>query len=229
MNNNYTNFIFIRHAESEKNIRDITGGIGECLTKKGKQEASNFSKKLATKLDVSKSYSVISSNTLQTIDTGKQIAKCLNVELIVTDKISPAGLGIAGGLSGSQIAEKYPIISERLNAWRRQEIEAIDLQIPGMESPCEFWNRIIAYLMTFENKTNNIIVCTRSVMVLVANLVSGKRPFRGGGYKHVEINHCDSIAFELISEKSSFLDDDDIAVKLISSFTTVDLGDIKSE
>lgn len=228
MNDNYTNFVFIRHAESEKNIRDITGGIGECLTDKGKQEASNFSKKIATKLDASKSYSVISSNTLQTIDTGKQIAKCLGVELIVTDKISPAGLGIASGLSGSQIADKYPIISERLNAWRHQEIEAIDLQIPGMESPWEFWNRIIAYLMTFEKGTNNIIVCTRSVMVLVANLVSGKRPFRGGGYKHVEIDHCDSIAFELISEKNNFLNYGNITVRLLSNFTTVDLGDNKS-
>lgn len=223
MNNNCCTFIFIRHAESEKNLRDITGGEGEHLTNKGELDAIAFSEKLANRLDLSKHYSVTSSNTPQTIDTGIQITKKLNTELIISDELYPAGFGIAGGLSNSQIEEKFPTISERLNSWRNRDIEAIDLQIPGMESPVEFWNRIICYLTKFETNSNNIIVCTRSVMVLIANLVSGKQPYRGGGYRHVKIEHCSIIAFKLIFKQNKLIDCNDITVELLPDLTTIDL------
>ncbi len=226
---NYPSFIFIRHAESEKNLHDITGGTGERLTDNGVAKATEFSMKLVEKLDLSKHYTVVSSNTIQTIDTAKHIASRLNTEVIISDEISPAGLGIAGGLSGSQLAVKFPVISERLNAWRRKEIEAVDLQIPGMEQPEEFWRRVLSYLFNFGEGTNNIIVCTRSIMVLVANLVSGKHPYKGGGYKHINIKHCDTIAFKVISEKLGFFVDGNIIVKNILELTTVDLGDASNE
>lgn len=228
MNSDYPSFIFVRHAESKKNLRDITGGLGEHLTHKGQQEAISFSEQLLTRLELSKRFSVISSDAPQAIDTAKQISKQLNKDLIISDEISPAGLGIAGGLSSAEIAKRFPEISKRFSAWRNQEIEAIDLQIPSMESPEEFWNRIIHYLMAFEKGTSSIIVCTRSVMVLVANLVSGKRPYRGGGYKHIDVEHCGTIAFSLLSCQDAFTESKQIAVKLLPHLTTVKLEDNKN-
>jgi len=225
MNTDYPTFVFIRHAESEKNLRDITGGDGEHLTNKGEQEAIDFSKRLKSLLGSSEQYNVISSNAIQAIETARQFALQFNMSPKISDELSPAGLGIVGGLSSSQIADMFPDISVRFKAWRNQEIEAVDLQIPDMESPEEFWNRIINFLMKFDKGTNNIIVCTRSVMVLAANLVAGKRPFRGGGYKHISIKNCDTIAFTLVSTPEIYAETGEVVLRPLRCLTTLKMED----
>jgi len=223
MGNDYATFIFIRHAESEKNIRDIIGGEGDRLTLRGKQEATEFSKKFLTSVDLSKHYNVISPNTPQTIETAEEIAKSLKTDLTITNALSSATLGIVGGLNNSQIASKYPDIFKRFVAWRNQEIEASDLQIPGMESPEKFWNRITYYLKTFNKDTNNVIVGTSSIMILAANLILGKKPYKGGGYKHIAVNYCDTIAFELQIDPNQFAAQVVFMAKLIPNLTTMKL------
>lgn len=220
MINQRPRFIFIRHAESEKNLRDITGGKGERLTDKGQQDAIKFSQHLQTLLRNPQECNIISSSALQAIETADWIAKQLGKTLIIADELEPAGLGIASGLSGSQIAKQCPDIFDKLKAWRNCEIEACDLSIPGMESPVEFWHRIIYYLLEFDKGTVNVIICTRSIMVLIANLIAGKYPYRGGDYKHVSINHCEIIAFDLYSDKKTFSETGKIDVKVIDSLTT---------
>ncbi|MDR2720598.1 MAG: phosphoglycerate mutase family protein [Nitrososphaerota archaeon] len=219
----YATFIFIRHAESEKNLQDIVGGTGDKLSLKGKQEVTELSKKFLALTDLSKRYNVISSSTLQTTETAEELAKSLKTDLIVTDAVSSAVLGIVGGLNNSQIASKYPDVFKRFVAWKNQEIEAVDLQIPGMESPENFWNRITGYLKTFSKGTNNVIVCSSSVMILVANLVLGKRPYKGGGYKYVAVNYCDTIAFDLQTDQKQIDMQTVFMVKLTPNLTTVKL------
>lgn len=189
-------FVFVRHAESKKNIRDITGGIGEPLTELGLQQAEAFAYKLLSRIDKKKQVILYSSDIIQAKQTADKIAAAFSVEVRISTGLAPAGLGIAGGLSGKKIEKQYPDISKRLNAWRNQEIEAVDLNIPDMETPEQFWVRIMNFLSENANCSINIVVCTRSVMVLVANLVAGNKPQKGGGYKHISIKHCAPIAFE---------------------------------
>ena len=73
----------------------------------------------------------------------------------------------------------------------------IQLEILEMEMPTVFWNRIVNFLREINDGKIKILVCTRSIMVLVYNLVKGNRPILGHGYKHVKIENCDTIAFSV--------------------------------
>ncbi len=198
-------YIFIRHAESEKNLRDITGGKGEMLSEHGIKQAEMLLEKLAKYRDQMDEYNIISSDVIQARQTAKKIADFFSKDYSISIEIAPAGLGIAGGMSSKEIKEKYPDIFDMFNKWRRQEIEACELKIPGMESPEMFWNRIINFIKVLPRDRINIVVCTRSVMVMVANLVRGNTPQPGGKYKHVNIENCDIIAFELNKDDSFLL------------------------
>ncbi|MCI8508464.1 MAG: histidine phosphatase family protein [Lachnospiraceae bacterium] len=108
-------------------------------------------------------------------------------------------------MSSKEIKEKYPDIYDLLNRWRKQEIEACELNIPGMEPPEVFWSRIFNFIKTLPKNKINIVVCTRSVMVMVANLIKGNTPQLGGEYRHVNIGNCDIIAFKLNKDNSFLL------------------------
>lgn len=211
MSENEGKYIFIRHAESEKNLRDITGGKGEVLSEHGIEQAEMLLKKLAIYLDRTDECNIISSDVIQARQTAKEIADFFSKDYSISFEIAPAGLGIVGGMSSKEIKGKYPDIFDLINRWRKQEIEACELKIPGIESPEMFWNRIINFIKALPRDRINIVVCTRSVMVMVANLVRGNTPQLGGKYKHVNIKNCDIVAFKL-SKDGSFLLLDEVAI-----------------
>lgn len=189
-----TTFIFIRHAESEKNLKDITGGKGEELTKKGIEQTNDLIKNILTKI-TTEDCSIISSNIIQAQQTAALIANSLNLPCEITTQLKPADMGIINGLTKHEIKTKYPKQYEQLARWRKQEIEACELNVPHMESPQLFWDRILSYIKTICNGGVKIVICTRSVLVLVYNYVHNKNPKPGGGYKHIGIDNCELIAF----------------------------------
>lgn len=191
-----TFYIFVRHAESEKNIRDVTGGKGEKLTKEGMEQAVALGSFLYEQLK-DKELDIISSDTMQTKQTAKIIADMFKGNYQVTEKLEPAGMGVISGLTKREMEEKYPDLYEQMTLWREQKIEAIQLEIPKMEIPTVFWNRIVDFLREINDGKIKILVCTRSIMVLVYNLVKGNRPVLGHGYKHVKIENCETIAFSV--------------------------------
>lgn len=191
-----TFYIFVRHAESEKNIRDVTGGKGEKLTKEGMEQAVTLSSFLYEQLK-DKELDIISSDTMQTKQTAKIIADMFKGNYQVTEKLEPAGMGVISGLTKREMEENYPDLYEQMTLWREQKIEAIQLEIPEMEIPTDFWDRIVNFLREINDGKMKILVCTRSIMVLIYNLVKGNRPILGHGYKHVKIENCDTIAFSV--------------------------------
>lgn len=187
-------YIFVRHAESKKNLRDITGGKGEELTDVGRKQARYVAIKLKDSLDP-EPVKIVSSNIIQAQQTAEIIADTLKVDYSISSELIPAGMGVINGLSKKQLEEEYPEYALQMKRWRSREIEAIELNIPHMESPIDFWNRISAYLQKLSNGSVNVIVCTRSIMVLAYNLAHLNSPKPGGGYKHMDIDNCDTIAF----------------------------------
>lgn len=193
---NYTTFIFVRHAESKKNVRNVTGGYGERLTEKGIEQAKKLSNILLSKnAIISSTPNIICSEIIQARQTAEIISDKLNRPLIITNSLAPAGMGVISGLSSDEIISHYPEVLPQLEAWHKKEIEAIDLNIIGMESPIDFWDRVFSYICSLCNNQMNLVIATRSILVLVTNLVNGATPFQGGGYRHYTINHCDTISF----------------------------------
>lgn len=189
-----TKFIFIRHGESKKNILDITGGKGEQLTATGRQQAYEASKVLCVNILKDK-IDIITSDTPQTIETARIISNVLKAGIIYEPRIAPVGLGIADGLSMEQMQSRMPEVAVMFQKWRKRQLEAIDLNIPGMEPPDSIWNRMISFLNNNDNQKTHVVICTRSIMVFVANYIMGNTPQKGGNYKHVDVANCDMIAF----------------------------------
>lgn len=206
-----TTFVFIRHAESKKNLRDITGGSGEELTERGIKQVYDFSARLITQIKV-ENCTIISSNTIQAKQTAKIISNVIGLPLLVTEELKPADMGIVSGLTKQEIHDKFPIIDAQLSLWRNREIEACELSIPGMESPNVFWIRILNYLKSICTGGTKIVVCTRSVLVLIYNYINNNAPTVGNGYKHINIGNCESIAF--------ILDEVGMPIELIDELTS---------
>ncbi|MFI3162958.1 MAG: histidine phosphatase family protein [Bacillota bacterium] len=208
--------VFIRHGESEKNIRNITGGEGEPLTSLGKEQAMLIARGELKKFIVGSETKFISSDFKQTIQTLSIIAQEFGREITIAEELVSAGMGVIAGLSHKDIDELYPECATRLKQWRKTEIEAIDLNIPGMESPIAFYDRIMEYIMTLPGDFRYVICCTRSIMVLMANVLLKNSPYPGGGYHHVQIKNCDLIAMDICRDAN-----DEISFSNMNEYITV--------
>jgi len=211
---NVTAFYFVRHAESKKNLRDITGGTGEALTEKGIEQVDLLYNNTLKKI-LPQKFEIRSNRIVQVEQTARLLSQKFCVENTVDDKLKPAGMGIINGLSRAQVQKDYPDISHQMTRWRNGEIEACDLVIEGMEDPISYWNNMVEHILSLCDGTAKVIVCSRSIMVWAYNFAHCHRPTPGGGYKHVTINNCDMISF--------FLSDNSSLPVLISEFTTENL------
>jgi broad specificity phosphatase PhoE len=191
-----THFLFLRHAESEKNIIDTIGGKGKKLTPTGVQHAEMVARRLSRVIRECEC-SVISSPAIQAVETASIISKHINCPVTISNALVPAGMGVVSGLNASQIREQFPEIAEALQKWRSREIEACDLVIPGKEPPEDFWNRMKDFLHAHDTGGVKMIITTRSIMVFVKNLLLNNLPYKGGGYKHMDVGHCEIVSFIL--------------------------------
>lgn len=189
-----TLFVFLRHAESEKNISETVGGKGKKLTPLGIQQSEEVAQRLFRSLGTG-ACNIISSHAVQAVETADIIAKHFCSTTEVSNALGPANMGVISGLKEADIQMHFPELSEIFQKWRAGEIEACDLTIPGREPPEAFWERMLAFLNHRAEGGVNIIVTTRSLMVFAKNLVRNNHPRKGGGYKHMDVDHCEIVSF----------------------------------
>lgn len=201
-----TKILIIRHAESEKNLKDIHGGKGECLSILGVKQANDLAKKLM-KLGVNSRNSVITyPENVQTKETAEIIMKQLGVTDSNVSEFVPLNLGIINGLSNYEVEKKYPYIFELLFKWRNKEIEICDLNIPQMEPPFEFYNRGLNVLNDITFGKINIFIATNSLYILLINILFGNKCIKGGGYIHFDIPNCGISMFNVDVSRKVILD-----------------------
>lgn len=192
-----TVFYFVRHAESKKNLDDITGGSGDILTSKGIIQIELLCESVLKNIHQER-VEIHANNIVQVIQTAQKMSNIINMPYVIDMDLRPAGMGIIDGLSRNKVHELYPDISIRMEKWRNGELEACDLNIEGMMEPIIFWDRMIKYILSLCDGTQKIIVCSRSIMVWAYNYIHNSNPNPGGGYKHIGIEHCDMISFEFL-------------------------------
>lgn len=186
--------ILIRHGQSIKNIKKIHGGSGEELTACGKVQASNAAKVIKDIVDGSL-LKIFSSTSYHTQATAKIIGEALNIAVEKPLQFRPLYLGIADGLSESEL-ETVNYNSYQLFAmWRRREIDIKELKIPLMESYMEFWNRGVDLLNSIAFEGSSLMVCSNSLMILLSHIMMNNHPETTDRYRHISINNCDIIAF----------------------------------
>lgn len=189
-----TQFIFVRHGESKKNLKKIFGGEGDVLTDLGKQQVEQFIVDLKNR-NLTKPVHVFATPRLQTIQSADIIAKAFNTKTICDERLRSQDLGALGGKTAEEQQRDCPKEFECFSKWRNREIEACDLNIADLEPFSKLVDRVIDFLKSNDNNEVNIIVCTRSIMVFAKNYVQGNSLERGGGFLEQYTKNCESVDF----------------------------------
>ena len=179
---------------TQKNIIETVGGVGKKLTHRGIQQTEMIAQLLFQSFGNSVS-GIISSPVVQAVETANIISKHFSRNTEVSLDLTPANMGVISGLKEADIQKHFPDVAESFLKWRASEIEACELLIPGKEPPEVFWNRMLSFLNDHSEGGVKIIVATRSLMVFAKNLIRNNHPYRGGGYKHMNVTHCEIVSF----------------------------------
>lgn len=165
------------------------------LTENGILQVQRLIESLKEQIEPTDPIKIHSSDTKQTIETSKIIASNYNMDVSIDDRLHPVGLGIIDGLSKKEIEEKYQKYAIILNQWNNKEIDVTRFTIPGIEPPDQLWSRITDFLDDNSDEFTHVVVCTRSIMVMIKNFINGNTP-ASGNYTHQSVNHCECVRFE---------------------------------
>lgn len=199
--------ILLRHAQSTKNIKKIHGGGGEALTDLGEKQAVEIANWL-TACNLNKKLKIYASTSLHTRATAQVIAQQLDINVETPFDFKPLYLGIADGLAEDELKVLSPKASELFVRWRRREIDIKLLQVGGMEPYLSFWERGERLLESFPKNHDILLVCSNSLMILLAHIMAGNNPQSTNNYKHLNIENCGLIVFD--RAKDSFLLDQEL-------------------
>ena len=205
--------ILLRHAESEKNKKKIHGGHGEALTLHGIEQASAIAVYLQNSINCN-NLKIYTSTSLHTTATAEIIADSLHKPLEKPLFFRPLYLGVADGVSEYDLQKLYPEVHRLFLKWRKQEIDIKQLIVPDMESYRIFWKRGIEVLKSFDTLNNCLVVCSNSLMILLTHIMLLHDPVDTNAYKHIPINNCDIIAFDVYSVDKYILDQELTTVPL---------------
>ena len=153
-----TQFIIVRHGETEWNIKGIRqGNLDSRLTEKGVTQA----KALAQRLAREKFSALYSSDLGRAVHTAKEIAALTGHEIVTDARLRERHLGNFQGLNGDEIVAKYP--EER----RQFRTMGPDYVIPGGESMRQQVARNVAYLneLAAKHQGEQIVVVTHGGVV----------------------------------------------------------------
>lgn len=215
MKNTLYRIILLRHAESEKNIKKIHGGNGEKLTDVGINQAKDIANIIKNRFNIGK-FKIFASTSFHTRATAEVIAKELNIGVEKPIDFKPLYLGVADGLSEEEMKEKYPSEQKLFEKWRKREIDIKELKIKDMENYMIFWRRGEKFLSNIPQNSDSMLVCSNSLMILLANILKGNHPETTQKYRHLDIENCGMIVFKTIDFKFFTIDDNLTNVNLPS-------------
>jgi broad specificity phosphatase PhoE len=192
----------IRHGTALKNTSGVHGGAGTPLTASGRSEARLAA--LSLKEARIPIYRVLCAPREQCLESGSIVASVFAVPCTADALLMPLDMGVVDGLSDAAVTKQYPDVSKRLQAWRRGEIEVSELELPHSEPMLEFARRGHQVLEAIRHHgSSTAIVATRSVLVLLTNLLLGHAPVRGGGYREVPWPAAGAVVFHVTMASST--------------------------
>ena len=190
--------ILLRHAQSVKNLKKIHGGQGEELTDLGIAQAKDVAKLLRANnlTDVM----IFASTSFHTRATAQIIAEEMGLEVGKPINFRPLYLGVADGLSEQQLEETSPETAEMFRKWRRREIDIKSLKVDKMEPYMDFWNRAQGLLSELPQDVNVMLVCSNSLMIVLAHCMAANHPELTDKYRHINIANCGMITFDRLGD-----------------------------
>jgi 2,3-bisphosphoglycerate-dependent phosphoglycerate mutase len=137
-----TRLVFIRHGECVANERGLAGGpIGDGgLTELGRAQARALAHRLSLTGELGKARAFYTSMLPRAIETGSIVFGVINPDLEARreEDLGELRVGVADGLTWSEIQERYELPDWNVDASRRN--------VPGGESLLEFHARCVAII-----------------------------------------------------------------------------------
>lgn len=171
--------ILLRHFESQKNIEDRHGGVGNVLTPLGILQGNKIVEYLNKNYSTGTgSFTVYGHNVIQVKASVEILSGGLGCTAIWDERLRGINLGYLSGLSREEAANKYPGAAHRLELWRQGKLRADELKLPGGEDFFSFERRIRSLLNSWlQHQEDTVIaVCSRSTLIMLVNITQlGKK------------------------------------------------------
>jgi len=200
LKNSVRNILLVRHFESVKNIMDCHGGLGYALTKKGISQLNDVVIVLNNLIKNMPDSSLHHSPSIQVAETAALISSRYGICPIEHMELKSAYLGPLDAISNKQANDMFPDAYRLMSLWRERKIEIHSLSNIGIENPESFWNRVALVISSLHTELN-IIVCSTSIMILLAHMLRGVSYLPGNGYLHIPISNGQTIDFDLVHGK----------------------------
>jgi len=194
INNTEQTIILLRHAKAIKNEQNRHGGGGTDLVESAIDEIQIVANQLSqfyTKFD-----DILYSPRKQCEQTAKILGEKLNINVMELQELEPISLGVADGLSEQEVMDKYPEVGMQLTKWRNGEFEINQLKIPQMTNCHTFFNKGKKFIDDIiKQKKSYIIIASRSILILLTNVLLGRNSQVGGDYREIKWENSEFAVF----------------------------------
>ncbi len=106
---------FIRHAQSEANLKDILASRQDFpLTEKGRRDAAAIASEFAQMVKLDR---IVSSPLIRAQQTARPIAEAFGLKVEIDERLTEQELGIYTGMSYSELWERPDYMHDRTKRW----------------------------------------------------------------------------------------------------------------
>ena len=186
--------ITIRHGESYKNLKDISGGLGEGLTQNGIDQVKNSAIWIANFLRDKKNLKAVgyrSCDRQQLVETSDIIEKVTGIKFKIDKRYVPINLGVFSGMSGEKQRELYPQAAKEMQEWNEGKRDIMDVHVEGMQDSGEHVNRIIDFLQSCPDDTIIVLIGTRSDLSAIKNIREGNHPWKKNTFRFIPTDYAE--------------------------------------
>jgi broad specificity phosphatase PhoE len=186
--------VLLRHAEAAKNAEHRHGGPGTSLTALGLSQALEFAR--STKDLFPDLQCVYFIGRPQCYETAVSVHSEIGVPLAEIEGLGPFSLGVLDGLSDEEARVQYPDCAQMMDEWRLGLIDISQVKIPGATDVHRYFAQGKQFLakVTAEHGAF-LVVGTRSVLVLLWNILKEHHPGPGGSYFERPWSNCEWVEF----------------------------------
>lgn len=199
------NLYLLRHAEAYKNLANVHGGGDQRLTPEGQIQARTLGSFLLRTRGTAEGLHIVHQPEGRSEATARHIGGIATRAIVEVPDLVGVRLGVAGGLSEKELAERYPEVAAALVAWRNNQGDLGSRpRVPGSEPMEEFAERIrrglVSSIEACEPDSALAIVGTTSTLNMMNHLLVHDGEFVRPSYDFIQFPLASMAAWRISDE-----------------------------
>lgn len=181
----------LRHAEAYKNLARVHGGGDQRLTPAGENQAITLGNYLLRLHGGVERLQIVHQPEGRSVATARHIGLVTARGVVEVSDLVGVRLGVAGGLSEKELAQRYPEVAAALAGWRTNKRGlGARPRVPGSEPMEEFSERIrrglVSSIEACESNQILAVVGTTSTLNMMNHLLVHDGEFERVSYDFIE-------------------------------------------